>query len=31
MNRSILLATAAIACCAVAQAEDKRVDFWDTP
>jgi hypothetical protein len=34
MNRSVLFATAAtaaIACCAAAQAEDKSVDFWDTP
>jgi hypothetical protein len=29
MNRSVLFATAAIACCAVAQAKDKPVDFWD--
>jgi hypothetical protein len=31
MNRSVVFATAAIACCAAAQAEDKRVDFSDTP
>jgi hypothetical protein len=31
MNRSVLFATAAIACWAAALAEDNRVDFWDTP
>ncbi len=29
MNRSVLFTTAAIACCTVAQAKDKPVDFWD--
>ena len=31
MNRSVLFASASIACCAAAQAEDKRVDFSDKP